>query len=183
MTSEQNKRILKKLAKQSIEYGIQHGKPLPITEDYQAEELTLQRATFVTLMKQGQLRGCIGSLEAHRPLIEDVVQNSFSSAFRDYRFNPVTEQELDDLDITISILNPPQPMKFVSENDLLIQLRPNIDGLIIEDQGHRATFLPSVWQSLPQPEKFLTQLKLKAGLSSNYWSPQLQAYRYTTESF
>lgn len=183
MLSDKNKVLLKSLAIQSIEYGLKHDKPLSVTLDNQDPELIKHSASFVTLTKNGELRGCIGSLEAHRALIEDVVNNSFSSAFRDYRFSPVTEQELNNLDIILSILSPPQLMEFVSENDLLNQLRPDIDGLIIEDREHRATFLPSVWQSLPQAEQFLTQLKLKAGLNTNYWSPQLQAYRYTTESF
>ncbi len=174
---------LKSIARQSILHGLQFGSPPPLDLTQLPEALTQQAATFVTLEKQGQLRGCIGTLEAVRPLAEDVVTNSFSAAFRDPRFPPVNTEEMEDIDIHLSILNPAQPMDIQSEADLIAQLRPGVDGLILDDGMHRATFLPSVWQSLPEPSDFVQQLKRKAGLSPEDWPVEMRAYRYTTDSF
>ena len=143
----------------------------------------MERATFVTLNKFGELRGCIGHLEAIQPLIADVAENAFNAAFRDPRFQPVTASEFGDLEVHISVLSPPEPMVFTSEADLLRQIRPGIDGLILEDGAYRGTFLPSVWEQLPDPAQFLAHLKMKAGLPPNYWSDTLKVSRYTTESF
>jgi AmmeMemoRadiSam system protein A len=141
------------------------------------------RATFVTLHENGQLRGCIGTLEAHRTLVEDVAENAFSAAFRDPRFAPVSAVERDQLDLDISVLSPATPMQFDSEQDLLSQIRPGIDGLVLEDGPYRGTFLPAVWEQLPEPLDYLHQLKRKAGLSADYGSPGLKVSRYVTESF
>lgn len=184
MLSELERQTLKILAKQSIEYGLTHGCPLPIDLDTLSEILTVPRATFVTIEKNGQLRGCIGMLEAQRPLAQDIAANSYAAAFADPRFPPVSVDELIELDIHLSILSPPEAMHCRSEAELLQLLRPDIDGLILDDGGlHRATFLPSVWESLPNPIDFIHHLKYKAGLPMDYWSDNLQAYRYTTESF
>lgn len=183
MLSENQRQSLLDIAKASIEYGLENGRPLTIDTSEIAEDLTVPRATFVTLEKKGQLRGCIGMLEAQRPLIEDIAYNSFAAAFSDPRFPPLTKGELSDLSIHLSILSPPELIPCRSETELIEQLRPTIDGLILDDGQHRATFLPSVWESLPNPTDFIHQLKMKAGLPANYWSSQLQAYRYTTESF
>ncbi len=143
-----------------------------------------QGAAFVTLSINGTLRGCIGSLEAHRPLIEDVSHNAYAAAFQDPRFPLLNHAEYPLLKVHISVLSPPVPMSFNSEADLLRQLRPNIDGLILACRdGRRGTFLPTVWQSLPEPSAFLQQLKIKAGLNENDWPDSLQIYRYTTQSF
>lgn len=183
MLTDRHRQFLKELAKKSIVYGLKHKQPLPIDLSALDEELTVPRATFVTLEKHGQLRGCIGMLEACRPLAEDIADNSYAAAFSDSRFLPVTEEELDDLSIHISILNPAERIHCESEGELLTLLRPNVDGLILEDGMHRATFLPSVWESLSNPTEFVHNLKIKADLPPNYWSPQVRAYRYTTESF
>jgi AmmeMemoRadiSam system protein A len=135
----------------------------------------------VTLHLGKQLRGCIGSLQGYQPLIVDVAMNAFNAAFRDPRFLPMTESELPKISLDISVLSKSQPMHFSSEADLLSQLRPGIDGLIISDHGHRGTFLPSVWEQLPDPATFLSHLKTKAGLPTNYWSNTLTVQRYTTE--
>jgi AmmeMemoRadiSam system protein A len=140
-------------------------------------------STFVTLHLDGQLRGCIGSLEAHRPLAEDVAANAFAAAFRDPRFPPVSRAEAARLALEISVLSPAEPMHFRSEADLLAQLRPGIDGLILSDLGRRGTFLPSVWSQLPAARDFLVHLKHKAGLPADHWSATLSVERYTTESF
>lgn len=139
-------------------------------------------ASFVTLKINIQLRGCIGSLEPVRSLVEDVVRNAEAAAFEDPRFAPLTLAEWDDLQIDISVLNPPQPMSFQSEQDLIRQLRPGVDGLVLQENFYRGTFLPSVWQQLPEPREFLRQLKRKAGLDPDYWSSAIQVQRYTTST-
>lgn len=180
--TELQQNLLLTLARESIVQGLKTGKPLEIDLGAYSPELIVPRATFVTLERHGELRGCIGMLEAVRPLVADVVENAFAAAFSDRRFLPLADYELADLDIHISILSPAEAMTFRSESDLLSQLRPNIDGLIIKEGSQRATFLPSVWESLDTPEQFLRHLKLKAGFSADYWSDTLQAYRYTSES-
>lgn len=181
--SQQTQQILLDLAYSAIEHGLTDGaiKKLNLS-DYPAE-LQQLKATFVTLTIDGRLRGCIGTLEAHRPLLEDIVHNAYAAAFSDPRFPPLTEQELAQLEIHISILNPAQAMQFSCEADLVSQLRPGIDGLILEDGLKRGTFLPSVWKSLPKAGDFIRQLKLKAGLPADHWSDSLRVYRYTTTSF
>lgn len=182
LTKPQQKQLLD-LAKKSIQHGLSTGKPLAITLADFPSELIETRATFVTLQKNHQLRGCIGMLKARRPLAVDISENAFASAFRDPRFPPVDESELNDLEIHISILSPAEPLSFKSEQDLLEQLQPGIDGLILEEGNRRGTFLPSVWQSLPKPRDFLRQLKQKAGLPPDYWSDRILVSRYRTEEF
>ena len=138
------------------------------------------RATFVTLLADGELRGCIGSLVADRPLVEDVARSAYRAAHHDPRFPPVTPAEAAALEIHVSVLSPAEPMSFDSEADLLAQLRPGVDGLILEDGTMRATFLPDVWESLPEPADFLAQLKKKAGLPVDHRSGTLRVSRYTT---
>ncbi|MCF6205233.1 MAG: AmmeMemoRadiSam system protein A [Methylococcaceae bacterium] len=183
MLSENHRKILKDLAKASIEHGLKYGHPIQLDLTIMASELTAERATFVTLKKNGQLRGCIGMLEARRALAEDIVQNSYAAAFSDSRFPPLTEPELDNLSIHLSILSSAESVPCHSETELIQQLRPGIDGLILDDGFHRATFLPSVWASLSQPIDFVHHLKRKAGLPVNCWSEELRAYRYSTENF
>ena len=138
-------------------------------------------ACFVTLKKQGQLRGCIGSIIAHQPLINDLVQNSQSAAFRDPRFNPVEKSEMDEITMDISLLSEPKPMSFKDEADLLAQMIPYKDGIIIRDNNCQAVYLPSVWEELPDKEIFLKSLKIKAGLKPEHFSPTFEAYRFETE--
>lgn len=174
--------LLLKLAQDAIRYGLRHhAAPEIAVNDFPAP-LRENRACFVTLQKAGELRGCIGSLEAYRPLVVDLVNNAYAAAFADPRFPPVNASELDALRFHISILNPPQPMSFASQSDLIQQLRPGIDGLILQADGRRGTFLPSVWESLPEPAEFLRHLKYKAGLPPDYWSDSVRVWRYTAES-
>jgi AmmeMemoRadiSam system protein A len=147
------------------------------------DELMQKRATFVTLTIGGNLRGCIGMLEACRPLAEDVAANARAAAFEDPRFPPLTQTEFEKLEIHISILSPSEEMVFSSEDDLLRQIRPGVDGLILQEGFRRGTFLPSVWDELPQKELFWAHLKLKAGLPATYWSDTLRVFRYTTDCF
>ena len=173
--------LLLDLARASIRHGLQAGRPLPVVLEELTDELVAPRASFVTLEKNGRLRGCIGSLEAWRPLAVDVVENAFAAAFRDPRFPPVRGDEVDILEIHLSLLTVPVAMTFSSEADLLAQLRPGVDGLILSDGHCRGTFLPSVWAELTTPQLFLTQLKRKAGLAADYWSPGVRIWRYETE--
>ena len=148
-----------------------------------APELVAPRAAFVTFTRQGHLRGCIGSLEAHQPLVLDVARNAFKGAFRDPRFPPITAEEIPQLAASISVLSQPGELQLGSEAELLSIIRPGIDGLILADGGKRGTFLPSVWEQLPSPKDFLQRLKLKAGLAADHWSPTVRVWRYQTESF
>jgi len=138
-------------------------------------------ATFVTLKRDGQLRGCIGSLEARRALLDDLKHNARAAAFLDPRFRPVSLREFDEIKVEVSLLSDSVPIEFRDEADLIGQLVPDVDGLILEHGSHRGTFLPQVWESLPQPRDFLSQLKLKAGLPARFWHPDLRLARYTVE--
>ncbi|MDO9163895.1 MAG: AmmeMemoRadiSam system protein A [Methylococcaceae bacterium] len=181
LNKEQQQQLLA-LAKRSIEHGLQTDLPLPINLEDFPPELREKRATFVTLEKHHHLRGCIGMLEAIRPLAEDVAENAFAAAFDDPRFPPLNIHELNDLEIHLSILSASEPMSFNSEQDLLSQLKPGIDGVILQEGQRRGTFLPSVWEQLPEPKQFLRHLKQKAGFSPDYWSDSLQVFRYWVEA-
>lgn len=183
MLNDDLRRFLIDLARRSIAYGLNNGMPLPIDLAKLAPDLQRPAASFVTLEKRGELRGCIGTLQILRPLAEDIAHNAYAAAFSDPRFNPVTRPELGDLEIHISILGEPKPMKIASEEALIKQLQPNVDGLILQEGSRRATFLPSVWQSLPDPRQFVHHLKRKGGWPEDYWSPSIKAYRYQTEQF
>lgn len=159
----------------------QLGRPVQTEASHPA--LSEEGATFVTLTQAGQLRGCIGSLEAWRPLDEDVRANAQAAAFSDPRFSPLSATELDRTRVEVSLLAPAEPMQFIDEADVLRQLRPNIDGLIFECHGRRGTFLPQVWESLPDPFQFLAHLKQKAGFSSDFWSPDIRLFRYTVQKW
>jgi len=173
-----DRNLLLSTAKQSIEYGLQNQRALPVEPGNYSALLQTQAASFVTLNLNHQLRGCIGTLEAYQPLIKDVSEHAYDAAFQDPRFPAVTEAELSQLDIHISILTPSEMMEISSEEDLLNQLQPGVDGLIISDSQHKATFLPSVWEQLSEPRDFLNHLKRKAGWSDHYWSDEIRAYRY-----
>ena len=150
--------------------------------------LDLPGAVFVTLTQhidtsQNELRGCIGSLQAHRKLIDDLQANARAAAFQDPRCPPWTHDELADTQIEVSVLSAAEPMRFSSEADALAQLRPGIDGVILEHGWHRATFLPQVWEQLPEARQFMANLKRKAGLATDFWADDLQLSRYQVEKF
>ena len=182
-----DKQTLHQLALDSIQYTLDNCRDAHFEStlsiiDY-PDALQENRATFVTLNIDHDLRGCIGTLEAHQPLVIDVVQNARSAAFHDPRFNPLSKTEFEQLEIHISVLSVPEPLLFDSEEDLLEKIRPGIDGLILTAGNHRGTFLPSVWESLATTEEFWSHLKNKAGLPANYWDNNMRVDRYTTESF
>jgi AmmeMemoRadiSam system protein A len=136
-------------------------------------------ASFITLTQCGELRGCIGTLQAHRPLLIDVKNNAVSAALHDPRFLPLTLEEFVTVQVEVSLLTAPQPLAFADETDALAQLRPGIDGVVFEYGRHRSTFLPQVWESLAQPSLFLAMLKRKAGLPDNFWAEDVKLSRYT----
>lgn len=171
---------LLRIARDSIEYYLKHRRPLRVDATSYPEAWQQIRATFVTLQVAGELRGCIGTLEARYPLIIDISKNAVSAATHDTRFDPIRLDEIPILDIHISILNPPEPIDFASEQDLLQKIRPGVDGLILEEGSHHATFLPVVWETMPDPTDFLRALKRKAGLAEDFWSNKIKIRRYTT---
>ncbi len=145
--------------------------------------LQKQGACFVTLNQKGQLRGCIGTLEAHRSLLEDVKSNARSAAFHDPRFSPLTSEELKYTEIEVSLLSPMQALNFSNEQEALKQLQPGIDGLVFEFGRYRSTFLPQVWQQLPATTDFMAHLKQKAGVNPDFWSDEIKLSRYTVSKW
>ena len=171
--------VLIELARASIMNGLATGAPLvPATGHRLPAIITAPGASFVTLRRHGRLRGCVGTCIASRPLIADVAVNAFNAAFRDPRFLPLRHDEFGDLELSLALLTRPSPIACASEEDLLRQLDPGLDGLIIADQGKQALFLPAVWNETADPRQFLAQLKLKAGLAADHWSPEFKAYRF-----
>jgi len=140
-------------------------------------------ASFVTLKLDGELRGCIGTIEPHRALGDDVAHNAHASAFRDPRFPPVSDREMPRLQVEVSVLSPREALDVKSEAEALAALRPGVDGVVIQYGGLGATFLPQVWESLPDPREFLEQLRRKAGLPAGFWHPDMKVWRYTVEKF
>ena len=140
-------------------------------------------ASFVTLTRQGELRGCIGTLEAHRPLGQDVRENALAAAFRDPRFMPLVRTEFDDVRVEVSVLSPHEALAAGSEKDALAVLRPGIDGVVFEYAHYRSTFLPQVWEQLPDPAEFMAQLKRKAGVPTEFWAEGVRLSRYTVSKW
>ena len=156
---------------------------LPYSPAPEAPELHETGAAFVTLTQHGKLRGCIGSLEAWRPLARDVQENALAAAFRDPRFHPLSVDELPYTRVEVSLLTPVEPISFSSEADALAQLRPNVDGVIFTAGQRRSTFLPQVWEQLPEPAVFMAHLKQKAGLPADYWGPDVCLERYAVRKW
>ena len=176
-------KILLQIARDAIKYGLEYKTKPKISLEKYPQHLIQPRACFVTLDQNKQLRGCIGTLLARSPLVQEVSDSAFAAAFSDPRFPKVTTEELASLQIHISILTVPIAMRFTSEQDLLLQLRPSVDGLILRVGNSSGTVLPSVWEQLPNPKDFLNHLKNKAGLPMDYWSNQVEMFRYETEMF
>ncbi|GAA5314921.1 MAG: hypothetical protein AseanaTS_01250 [Candidatus Pelagadaptatus aseana] len=179
-TDSQQQQLLQ-LARQAIASDL--GEADAPAESSDDPELNHPGASFVTLKIDHQLRGCIGTLEAHQPLHLDVIHNARAAAFSDPRFAPLSKPELNQIHIDISVLTDPEPLPPITEEQLLATLRPGIDGLILKEGARRATFLPSVWESLSQPEDFVRELKRKAGLPANYWSDSIRCDIYQAHCF
>ena len=181
--SDEDQQTCLQIARESIKYGLQQGTALKIiTRDYSGN-LQQNLATFVTLHKNGELRGCIGTLEAYQPLINDIAEHAYAAAFKDPRFPALEKNEFEQLGIKISVLGKPERMTFKDEEDLLQQIRPDVDGLILEHGYNRGTFLPSVWEQVADKKEFLNHLKVKAGLSQQWWDNAAKISRYETFSF
>ena len=174
---------LLRLARGSIEHGLIHNEPLPVDCDELPSALAEPGATFTTLRFDGELRGCRGTLKAARPLAQDVSRSAFQAAFEDPRFDPVGKDELGAIRLEVSVLSALESMPVADEAELLDALTPGTDGLVIIADGRHATFLPDVWDILPDPDKFLAALKTKCGLEENYWSKRLEFQRYRTTSY
>ena len=182
LSSEEREALLN-LAREAIAYAVRGDRASPADLTGAPRRLCEIAASFVTLLDpRGELRGCIGTVEADSPLAHDVQRNAVSSALHDPRFSPVRPDELDGLQIELSILTPPRPLHFDGPDDLLAKMRPGVDGLIIEKDWHRATLLPSVWAKLPDPAQFLSTLCLKAGLPEAAWrQPGLTVHVYQAD--
>ncbi len=182
--SPQDRQYLLGLARETIARRLEGEEPPRVNLGELSEPLRQPGASFVTLTIGGQLRGCIGSIQAVQPLALDVRQRAEQAAFSDPRFSPLTRAELDQVCIEVSVLTPPQPLEFADAGDLLAKLRPHVDGVLIERGGRQATFLPQVWEKLPDPREFMEHLCIKAWLSpDDYRRPGLKVYTYQVVSF
>jgi len=170
---------LLKLARSEIASKLGHGVSFPAQAGWLAEP----GASFVTLTRQGELRGCIGTLEAHRPLGLDVRENAVAAAFRDPRFMPLSRVEFDEIRVEVSVLSPSEILVVASEEHALATLRPNVDGVVFEYRHYRSTFLPQVWEQLPEPAEFMAHLKRKAGLPMDFWAEEVRLSRYTVSKW
>lgn len=181
--SSQEKDRLRQVAAQGVAWAVAGRSEAALEAPECTGTLSMPGASFVTLRLNGQLRGCMGSLEAWRPLFLDVLHNAYASACRDPRFDPVSDEECPLLQLSISVLTDPECMKIESEADLIAQLRVGVDGLILSARGRSATYLPSVWSQLPGPKVFVEELKRKAGWSRDFWSSDIVARRYRSIEF
>jgi AmmeMemoRadiSam system protein A len=179
--TETEKDYLLTIARRSIEYPLRNGQKFQPDLSLVTTKLKVNAATFVTLFVDKTLHGCIGSLKAFRSLVEDVVHNAYSAAFEDHRFPEMVSEDLNRMDVEISILSQAVPVVFYNKADLLSKITMNEDGLILVSDEHQATFLPSVWESLPEKEQFLEKLILKAGLPAGFWSDQIKISKYSVE--
>ncbi len=172
------------LAKKSIESCIS-GNSLPAIDKTTLSPILMELgACFVTLTIKGQLRGCIGALEPYQSLVEDVREHAVAAAFEDYRFPPLQAMEFEDIEIEISYLTRPKPLKYERTDELPHLLRPQVDGVVLRDGARRATFLPQVWEKIPQPEDFLDELCMKMGAYPDLWRrKKLDVLTYQVEEF
>ncbi|WP_313412125.1 AmmeMemoRadiSam system protein A, partial [Rhodospirillum rubrum] len=170
------------LAAEGIGRSLREGALTAPRLDAEPPPLRENGASFVTLSRAGALRGCIGSPAAYRPLAVDVIANAWAAATRDPRFSRITPSELPALALSVAVLTRPHRMRVIDEDDLIAQLTPGVDGLILSDRGRRGLFLPQVWESLADPRDFVAHLKRKAGFPPDYWSPTLTLDRFTARS-
>ncbi len=176
--TEADEAAIARLARRGVEYAVRKGRVFEVNPLQLPAILAADGACFVTLKQDGELRGCIGSLEARRPLARDIAYNAWAAARHDPRFTPVVPAELPRLRVSVSVLTPPEPLPFDDEEDLLRRLRPGVDGLILAHARGRGTFLPEVWAELPDPRRFLAHLKRKAGLPPDHSLRGVAVSRY-----
>jgi AmmeMemoRadiSam system protein A len=175
---------ISKIAHKSIEDEFNYQNSIDIEKLTKENPLLKENgASFITLIKNGKLRGCIGSLEAKRPLIEDIIANAKNAAFRDPRFSKLTHKELDIIEIEVSILTKPKLLEYTDIKELKTQIRPNIDGVIVKLNSNQATFLPQVWEELPEFEDFFGHLLNKANLPMDSFINHPEIYIYQIQKF
>ena len=183
LTAEEKQTLLR-LARQALELSVRGKKLPPLDRNLLTPSLRADGASFVTLTAGGELRGCIGALEAYQPLAEDVREHAVAAAREDYRFPPVQAAELDSIHVEVSRLTAPVPLAYSSPDDLIAKLRPHVDGVVLRDGTRRATFLPQVWDKLPRPEDFLANLCYKMGAAPDLWKHKhLDARVYRVDEF
>jgi uncharacterized protein len=183
LTLEEQKTLLR-LAREAMEHGVKGQKLPPLDASSLTPRLRENGATFVTLTVRGQLRGCIGALEPYQSLAEDVREHAVAAALEDPRFPAVSERELNGIQIEVSRLTRPVPLEYADASDLLSKLRPHVDGVILRDGNHRSTFLPQVWEKIPEPAEFLNNLCYKMGVNPDLWrTKHFDVLTYQVEEF
>jgi AmmeMemoRadiSam system protein A len=182
--TDSEKQILLQRAREAMEYGVT-GRTLPILDQNSLPPNLLKHgSSFVTLTIHTELRGCIGSLEAHQSLVDDVREHAIAAALQDPRFPPVQPVELENIHLEISCLTAPQPLEYSSADDLIKKLKPHVDGVILQNGRRRTTFLPQVWAKIPDPEQFLERLCQKMGMDASAWRHiPMQVFVYQAEDF
>lgn len=184
LLTQEERATLIVIARKALEDGVSGRALEPVELGAQSKRLQEPGATFVTLKRRGELRGCIGALEARQPLVEDVREHAVAAALNDYRFPPVSPEELPEITIEISRLTSPQRLEYEKSEDLPALLRPHMDGVILRDGIRRATFLPQVWEKINDPQIFLGYLCQKMGLPADTWRrKKLDAWIYQVEEF
>ncbi len=182
--SDEERKILLTLARESLEKGVTGSKLPELPMETLSSRLRSPGASFVTLSRRGELRGCIGAIEPYQPLAEDVREHAIAAALQDYRFPPVIPEELPEINIEISCLTQPDRMDYEDADDLLKKLRPGIDGVVLKDGFRRATFLPQVWEKIPQPQQFMDHLCQKMGVAPGTWRMRrMEVWIYQVEEF
>jgi AmmeMemoRadiSam system protein A len=182
--TDDEKKTLLRMAREAMEHGVRGEKVPPLQKESLTPPLLEQGASFVTLTVRGQLRGCIGALEAYQPLAEDVREHAVAAALEDPRFPPVTQDELNGINIEVSRLTRPVALEYTDAQDLLSKLRPNVDGVILKDGYRRATFLPQVWEKIPDRAEFLDNLCYKMGARDDLWRiKHIEVLVYQVEEF
>ena len=183
LTLEEQQTLLR-MAREAMEHAVRGKKMPPLDSSTLSSSLREQGVSFVTITIRGQLRGCIGALEAYQPLADDVREHAVAAALEDPRFPPVREDELSRIQVEVSRLTHPVPLEYTDANDLLSKLRPHVDGVILRDGFRRATFLPQVWEKIPDPAEFLNNLCYKMGSRDDLWrSKHLDVLVYQVEEF
>lgn len=185
LLTQEEKQTLLKVARDALESAVKQKLPPPLDPSTLTPILSADGASFVTLTIHGNLRGCIGALEPYQPLVEDVREHAVAAALNDYRFPPVTSKELNDIEVEVSRLTMPEPLAYTDADDLLAKLRPGVDGVILKDGPYRrATFLPQVWEKIPDKAEFLSHLCDKMGASPDTWRrKKLDVMVYQVEEF
>ena len=183
LTPEEQKTLLR-LAREALEHGVKGEDLPPLDSSVLTPRLLEEGASFVTLTERGQLRGCIGALEPYQSLVQDVREHAVAAALEDPRFPPVSTGEVDRIQIEVSRLTRPVPLHYTDADDLLCKLRPHVDGIILRDSFRRATFLPQVWEKIPDPAEFLDNLCYKMGANPDLWRKKhLEVLIYQVEEF